>query len=54
MKKSHNQNQSPKKLHFSKLKISKLNSLKDVKGGAAVNLIATGGIGTDTFCNTRC
>ncbi len=54
MKKSHNQNQGQKKLNLKKLKITKLNNTIDIKGGAAINIIATGGIGTDTFCNTRC
>ncbi len=48
MKKSHNQNQGQKKLSLKKLKITKLNSPAIIKGGAAINIIATGG-GTDTF-----
>ncbi|GAA4271404.1 hypothetical protein U6A24_05835 [Aquimarina gracilis] len=51
MKKSRNQNQGQKKLALKKLKITKLNNLICIKGGANdhINNVATTDT-TDTFC----
>ncbi len=49
MKKSHNQKQ---KLNLKKIKITKLNNFKHIKGGAQIFLNDTG-YNTDTF-ETRC